>query len=93
MADITVRRNHEVEKDVLRARLDDLVADLKAKYGLTANWDGNTCTLTGSGLKKAVLVMSESEVALDITLGMMGKMFKPQVEKEVAKKVEKILDS
>ena len=93
MPDISVNKQHSIEPSVLRERLDGLVDSLIEKYGLKASWSGDTCTLTGTGLKKAVLVMGTSTVKLDITLGMMGKMFKPQIEKEIDKKIVEILES
>jgi len=91
MADISVRRDHSVDREVLRGRLDELVADLVRKYGLKAAWTGDTCSLTGTGLKQALLRMGGSEISLDITLGMMGRMLKPAIEKEIEKKINKVL--
>ena len=91
MADISVNKEHDLDKAELKSRLDDLVEHLTSRYGLKAVWSDDTCTLTGTGLKKAVLVMRDGSVSLDINLGMMGRMFKPQVEREVTRWVEKIL--
>jgi putative polyhydroxyalkanoate system protein len=91
MADISVRRDHAVERDVLRGRLEELVGGLVQKYRLEARWTGDTCSLSGAGLKEAVLRMGGADVSLDITLGLMGKMLKPTIQKEIDKKLDRIL--
>jgi putative polyhydroxyalkanoate system protein len=93
MADISVRREHSVARDVLRGRLEELVAGLVQKYGLKASWSGDTCSLSGTGLKQAVLRMGATDVSLDITLGLMGKMLKPTIEREIDKKMERVLSA
>jgi putative polyhydroxyalkanoate system protein len=91
MADISVRREHSVARDVLRGRLEDLVGGLARKYGLKASWTGDTCNLSGAGIKQAVLRMGGADVSLDITLGLMGRMLKPTIEREIEKKMDGIL--
>jgi len=91
MADISIKRNHSVDKGVLRGRLEELAKDLKVKYGIRYRWDGDRCLLDGAGLKQGTVAISATELTLDVTLGMMAKLLKPKIEEEINKKIGKVL--
>ncbi len=91
MADIERKQSHNVDLAVLRTRLDELADELKTKFGVKYKWDGDTCLLSGAALKKGFLTMSAGELTLELTLGMMGKMVKGQIEKEIDARIEKII--
>jgi len=91
MADISIKRNHGVEKGVLRGRLEELAKELKAKYGIRYRWDGDRCLLDGAGVKQGTLEMTPTTLTLDVTLGMMAKLLKPKIEEEINKKIGKVL--
>jgi putative polyhydroxyalkanoate system protein len=91
MADISVTRDHALEPAELRKRLEKLASDMNRKFGIKSRWDGDTCHLEGGGLKGGKLVMSPTRVSLEITLGMMAKLLKGQIEKEIEVKVAELL--
>jgi putative polyhydroxyalkanoate system protein len=91
MADISLKKTHGVDKEVLRGRLDELARDLKTKYGIRYRWDGDRCLLDGAGLKQGIVVISATELTLDVTLGMMARLLKPKIEEEINKKIGKVL--
>ncbi len=91
MADITFHRDHSIDTGVLKGRLDELAADLKRKYGIRSRWDGDTCLLDGAGVKKGVLTITDSNLSIEVTLGMMAKLLKSKIEEEIDKKIGKVL--
>ena len=91
MADISISKDHNVDTDILRGRLEELAEDLKIKYGIRYRWDQDTIVLDGTGIKSATLVMTESKIVIEITLGMMGKLLKPKIEQEINKKIGNVL--
>jgi putative polyhydroxyalkanoate system protein len=91
MADISIVKPHDIDTAVLRERLEGLAADLKRKYGVRSRWDGDTCLLDGAGLKQGVVEMTGSEVKIEVTLGMMAKMLKGTIMKEIDSKLAKVL--
>ena len=93
MADISMKRNHSVEKGVLRGRLEELAKDLKAKYGVRYRWEGDRCLLEGAGLKQGTVVISPTELSLEVTLGMMARLLKPKIEEEINKKIGRVLEA
>ena len=91
MADISISKDHSVDIEVLRGRLEELAKDLQQKYGIRYKWNQNTIELDGTGIKSATLVMTENNVSIEITLGMMGKILKPKIEEEINNKVYSVL--
>jgi len=91
MADISKSKTHSIDTAVLKERLEELTSEMEKKFGIKATWEGDTCKLTGKALKSGQICMSDSEVSIELTLGMMAKVFKAQIEKEIDKKVEKLL--
>ncbi|MDD5309321.1 MAG: polyhydroxyalkanoic acid system family protein [Deltaproteobacteria bacterium] len=91
MADISISRDHALEPAELRKRLDRMAEDMNRKFGIKSRWDGDTCHLTGAGLKSGKVVMTPTRVSLEITLGMMARLLKGQIEKEIEVKVADLL--
>ena len=91
MADISISRSHNLDMPTLRKRLEELAADLKKKYSLAATWKGDVCVLTGAGIKTAEVKLEARSVNIDITLGLLGKPFKSQIEDGINKKIGAVL--
>jgi putative polyhydroxyalkanoate system protein len=91
MADITLVKPHNVEIPVLRERLQGLADWLKKKYGIRSHWEGDSCILQGSGLKRGVVAVTPSEVQVDVTLSMMAKFLKAEVRKQIDEKIGKAI--
>jgi putative polyhydroxyalkanoate system protein len=91
MADISKTQNHELESTELRTRLEKLATEMTQKFGIKSNWDGDTCHLSGSVLKNGKLMMADKSVTIELNLGFMAKMMKPQIEKEIDSRLFKIL--
>ena len=91
MADISITQKHNLDSQTLKQRVEDLVKDLKAKYGIKYNWSKNICNLSGSGIKKGTVTISDSSLTINVTLGMLAKMLKPKIEAEIGKKIGKLV--
>ena len=92
MADISKTKEHNLDSEELRKRLDGLADEMKSKFGINHRWEGDVCHLSGSALKKGTLTMSDKSVSIELTLGMMAKMLKGQIDKEVESRMTKILE-
>lgn len=91
MADISIKKDHSVDPGVLRGRLEELAAELKAKYGVRCRWEGSRCVVEGSGIKQGFVDMTPTTISLELTLGTMAKLFKPRIEQEIGKKIGKLV--
>jgi putative polyhydroxyalkanoate system protein len=91
MPDIKLRREHTVEMEEMRSRVQDIVEDMHKKIGVAGSWNGDVCTVSGKGIKKCEIRISPSEVSFEVTLGMMFKMMKGQIEKQLGDRIEKLV--
>lgn len=91
MADISITKKHTLGVDGAKANLQKVADDLKKNYGIKSAWDGNTGTLSGTGLKKGTVEVTEDAVKVELTLGLLGKAMKGQIEKEINAKVDSVL--
>ena len=91
MADITITKNHGLGMDGAKARLDKMGVELQQKYGIKSSWSGNVATLSGTGLKKGTVEVSESSIKVEITLGMLAKAMKGKIEEQINIAFEKAL--
>jgi putative polyhydroxyalkanoate system protein len=91
MADITKTKSHNLDRDELRGRLEKLASEMQQKFSIKCRWDGDICHLSGAGLKGGKLEMTDSEVSIEITLGMMAKMLKGKIEQELESRMDKVI--
>lgn len=91
MADISKTKSHSMDPEELRGRLEKLADEMTRKFGIKARWDEDTCHLSGPALKKGMLTMSPSEVTIELTLGMMAKMLKGRIEKEIDSRMSALI--
>ena len=91
MSDILISKDHSLNMDTLKTRIEGLAADLKKKYGIQYVWSGDTCSLSGAGLKKGEVRLTASTLTIDVTLGMLAKMLKPKIEEQISARIGKIV--
>lgn len=83
MADININKFHSLEISDARERLEKMAGELQSQYGIKSAWTGNTATLSGTGLKKGVVELTDSAINVQITLGMLAKAMKGKIEGQV----------
>lgn len=91
MADISIMKNHNLDMDTARTRLEGVAVDLNKKYGIKSTWTGNTCSLSGTGLKKGTLELKDSSISIEITLGMLAKAMKGKIKEQIDAQFTKVL--
>ncbi len=93
MADIKTSRNHYLDESELRSQLENLAAEMRKKFGIQSNFQGNVVHLSGSTLISGAVKWTSNTLTIELTLDLIGKMFKNQIEKEVEKQIEAIVAS
>ena len=83
MADIDINKSHSLEISDARERLEKMAGDLQARYGIKSAWTGNTATLSGTGLKKGRVELTDTAINVQITLGFLAKAMKGKVQEQV----------
>ena len=91
MADINISKEHNLNIDTAKERLEKVAADLKKDYGISSTWSGNTCELSGTGLKKGNVYLDDKKVTIEIALGMLAKAMKGKIEKQINSEFDKVL--
>ena len=79
MADIQISKRHDLDLETARRGLEAVAQDLQARFGIDSRWEGNTCRLSGRGIKSGMLELTDGSVSLDLTLGLMAKALKPVI--------------
>ena len=90
MADISLKRTHTLGLKGAHAAASKMVDKLGEKFDLTGTWSGNTLNFSRPGVT-GVLVVSDHDMKLDVTLGFMLKMMKGPIEQSVHEQLDKAL--
>jgi putative polyhydroxyalkanoate system protein len=93
MADIRMTRDHKVEVEEMRSRVQAIVDEMQAKVGIKGSWRGDTCTISGKGIKKCDIVITPKDISFEVTLGMMFKMMKGQIQKQLTSRIDKLVEA
>jgi putative polyhydroxyalkanoate system protein len=91
MADISVRRNHGMEFDQAKGKVQEIVSDLQndIDYIDKVSWnaDGTAADIKGKGFSGDVRV-TESDVVMEIKLKLFAKPFKGKIEEKIEKRMD-----
>ena len=91
MADIRKTRKHNLEHSELKQKLESLAEDMRKKFGIKVRWEVDVCHLSGAGVKSGKVVLTDSDISIEMTLGMMAKMLKGKIEKELDERLNKLV--
>ncbi|MCG8551009.1 MAG: polyhydroxyalkanoic acid system family protein [Desulfobacterales bacterium] len=84
MTDIDINKSHNLEITDARARLEKMAGGLQTQYGIKSAWTGNTAILSGTGLKKGQVELTDGAINVQITLGLLAKAMKGTIQKQVS---------
>ena len=90
MADIDVKRAHNLGHSAARGVADKLAADLGRKFGLRGDWKGNELHFHRPGVTGS-LVVGEHDLHLSVTLGFLLKAMKGSIERAVLAELDQLL--
>lgn len=90
MANVHLKQAHNKSEDELRVIANELADKLGNKYQLKSKWNGNTLEFKRSGLHGS-LILSDSEVSINLKLGMMMSTFARTIKKELAQSLKDTL--
>lgn len=90
MADISLKRSHTLGLRDAHAAATRMIDKLAEKFDLKGTWNGNTLNFVRPGVT-GVLVVSDHDLTLDVTLGFMLKMMKGPIEQSVHEHLDNAL--
>jgi putative polyhydroxyalkanoate system protein len=87
MADIDLKRVHDLGMKAARHAADEMAADLGKKFGLAGSWEGNTLHFDRPGVSGR-LVLTERDLHLTVTLGFLLKALRGSIERAVHEELD-----
>jgi len=90
MSDIRVIRSHSLPLAKAKALLQKTADRLVAEYNLVSEWHGNTLRFHRLGVEGRMHV-TDSEIRLDVTLGLLLKPLKGQLIGRIERDLDKVL--
>ncbi len=90
MANIKIRRQHKLGRDVARKKVDEIAASLQDKLKAKWSWSGDSLSFQRSGASGSVDV-GDDYVEFNVKLGMLLTPMKGVIEDAIQQKVDKAL--
>jgi putative polyhydroxyalkanoate system protein len=90
MPDIRIARAHSLPLSRAKAAAQAAADDLAQRYAVTSQWQGDTLHFQRSGVTGRIEV-SPSQIALEISLGLLLKGFKSRIEQSVGQQLDTLL--
>lgn len=91
MADIDIRRPHDLGMKAARAAADQMAEDLARKFGLSGHWTGNTHHFDRPGVTGS-LHLTEKELHLTVKLGLLLKMMRGPLEAAILRELDTLFE-
>ena len=89
MADIDIRKTHNLGLKAARAAADKMAEHLGKKFGLEGDWSGNTLNFERPGVTGSLSV-DDKDLRLVVTLGFLLKAMRGSIEGAVKSELEKL---
>ena len=90
MADITLKRAHQLGLNGARAAADRMIDKLDKQFDLSGSWQGDTLHFDRPGVSGR-LAVSDSDMQLEVTLGFLLRAMKGPIERAVHEQLDKAL--
>jgi len=87
MADIEVRRAHDLGLAAARRAAEQMASDLSRKFDVRASWQGDTLRFERPGVSGFV-TLTQSDLHLSISLGFLLKAMQASIEKMVLQELD-----
>jgi putative polyhydroxyalkanoate system protein len=91
VADIDIRRAHNMAHAAAKAAADRIADSLGRKFGLKGEWDGDVLRFQGTGVT-GTLTVGPKELHVAATLGFLLKAMKGSIEQAVRRELDAILE-
>jgi putative polyhydroxyalkanoate system protein len=87
VADIDIRRAHDLGRIAARRAAEQMIADLARKFDLRGQWQGDVLRFERPGVA-GTLALTEKDLHLSISLGFLLKAMKASIEKAVTQELD-----
>jgi putative polyhydroxyalkanoate system protein len=87
VADIDIRRVHDLGRVAARRAAEQMVADLARKFDLRGQWQGDVLRFERPGVA-GTLALTDKDLHLSISLGFLLKAMKSSIERAVTHELD-----
>ena len=91
MADIDIKRTHNLGLPAARKAADRMAEHLGKKFGLAGKWHGNVLNFERPGVS-GTLAVNDRDLALSVSLGFLLKAMKGSIETAVKQEMDKLFE-
>jgi putative polyhydroxyalkanoate system protein len=91
MADIDLKRTHDLGLKAARVAADKMAEDLGKKFGLSGGWTGNTHHFDRPGVTGS-LHLTEKELHLTVKLGFLLKVMRGPLEAAIVRELDMLFE-
>jgi putative polyhydroxyalkanoate system protein len=91
MADIDLKRTHDLGLKAARVAADRMAEDLGKKFGLSGGWTGNTHHFDRPGVT-GTLHLTDKELHLTVKLGFLLKMMRGPLEAAIVRELDTLFE-
>jgi putative polyhydroxyalkanoate system protein len=91
MADIHIKRAHNLTQETARERVKAVEAKLTAQYGMKPEWKSQDQLAFAASGVKGTLEIKGAEIEVKVELGFMAKMLKGKIEEGINKTLDREL--
>ncbi|HYC35433.1 MAG TPA: polyhydroxyalkanoic acid system family protein [Usitatibacter sp.] len=92
MADIELRRVHNLGLEQARAVADEVAEKLGRKFGLKGDWDGNVLRFERPGVTGS-LAVSDKDLSLSVALGLLLKAMKGSIREAAERELDELVEA
>ena len=83
MANINLKRKHNLSRDGARAKVEEVAKSLQNKLGVKYHWDGDSLRFERTGASGFIDVGTEGEVDVEVKLGLVLRPMKGIIESAI----------
>ena len=89
MADIDIRRAHQLGHAAAKAAADQMADKLGKRFGLKGDWDGDVLRFQGTGVT-GTLSVGPKELHIAATLGFLLKAMKGSIQSAIEQELDRL---
>lgn len=91
MSRLSLKQAHSKPKEEVREVVEELSSQLRDQFGMSCDWAGDDQVNFHRKGVDGTLKISDSDVAIDMKLGLLMGAFKPKIKEELQRTMAKYL--
>lgn len=90
MADIIIKKQHSLPQNKVLQLLKPSIKETARQYGCRLQWTSNGCKFYGAA--QGILKINQASLIIAVKLGLLAKLNRREIESEITRVLESVLD-